>query len=128
MKDKGARQYGGTNLGGHELWGAAERACCRPIPHVFLAETVIGHLDVSLRGKEDVVELQVTIDDAVLVEILERQADLGGVESGQMLDKAKGKVAVDSAGARAGELTALASLRTVRAGCAASDRRLARIP
>jgi hypothetical protein len=35
---------------------------------------------VTIQGQQDVVELQVTVNDTVLVEVLERQANLGSVE------------------------------------------------
>jgi hypothetical protein len=69
-----------TYLWCHKLRGTAERARARPVPHVFLAQTIIGNLDVAVECEENVVELQVTIDDTVLMEVLERQTDLGSVE------------------------------------------------
>ncbi len=39
----------------------------------------LGHLDVSLGRDEQVVGLQIAMDDAVGVQILERQHDLGSV-------------------------------------------------
>lgn len=36
---------------------------------------------MTIQSQHNVVELQVTVDDTVLVEVLERQADLGGIES-----------------------------------------------
>ena len=58
-----------TYLRCHEFWRSAKSACRRAIPHVFLAKTVIGNLDVTIQGKKDIVELQITIDNAVLVEV-----------------------------------------------------------
>ena len=37
-----------SHFGSHELWGAAEGARCLTIPHLFFAETIIGHLDVPI--------------------------------------------------------------------------------
>ena len=68
-------------LGCHEFRGTTESTCRRPIPHVFLAETIIGNLDVSVKGKKDIVEFQVTIDDAVFMEVFEREADFRSIES-----------------------------------------------
>lgn len=73
-----------TYLGCHELGCTAECARRGTKPHVFLAETVVGNLDVTVKGEENVVELQVSIYDAVLVEIFESQADLSSIESGQL--------------------------------------------
>ena len=74
--------FGGESkyLGRHELGGSAEGARRGAVPHVFLAETVVGNLDVPVERQEDIVELQITVDDAVLVEVLERQAHLGSIE------------------------------------------------
>jgi hypothetical protein len=60
-----------TNLGGHELGCTTERACCRAVPHVFLAQTVVGDLDMSVKGQENIVELQIAVDNPVLMEVLE---------------------------------------------------------
>lgn len=70
-------------LWGHELGGTAESSGRVVASHVLLAETVIGNLDVSVEGQEDVVELQVTVDDIVVVEILQRQTDFGSIEPGK---------------------------------------------
>ena len=75
---------GDTNLGCHELGRAAECASCRPVPHVLLAETIVGNLDVPVQRQQNIVELEITIDDAVFVEVLERQAHLSGVEPEQL--------------------------------------------
>jgi hypothetical protein len=69
-----------TYLGCHELGCTAERARRRAEPHVFLAETVVGNLDVTVKSKENVVELQVSINNTVFVEVFESQADLGRIE------------------------------------------------
>lgn len=36
---------------------------------------------MTIQSQQDIVELQVTVDDTILVEVLERQADFGGIES-----------------------------------------------
>jgi hypothetical protein len=64
----------------HELGSTTERAGGAAVPHVFLAETVIGNLDVAIEGQENVVKLQITVDDTVLVEVLESQTDLRSIE------------------------------------------------
>lgn len=76
--------HSSTYLGCHELGSTAERAGRGTKPHVFLAETVVGNLDVTVKSEENVVELQVSIYDTVFVEILESQADLSSVESGYL--------------------------------------------
>lgn len=70
----------GTYLGRHELWSTTECAGSRSVPHFLLAQTVIGNLDVSIQCEQDVVELQITVDDTIFVEILERKTDLCCVE------------------------------------------------
>lgn len=70
-----------TYLRAHELGCTAERAGRGAVPHVLLAETIIGDFDVAVQGQQDIVELQVTVNDTVLVEVLESQADLRGIES-----------------------------------------------
>lgn len=39
---------------------------------------------MTVQGQEDIIELQVTIDDTVLVEVLERQADFRCVKSSRI--------------------------------------------
>ena len=70
-----------TYLWRHEFGSTAERASCASVPHIFLTKTVISNLNVSIQSKQDVVELQVTIDDTILVEVLQRQTYFGGIES-----------------------------------------------
>ena len=48
-----------TDFRSHKLWCAAESAGCLSIVHVFLAETVVRYLDMSIQCKENVVELQI---------------------------------------------------------------------
>jgi hypothetical protein len=61
-----------TYLWRHELGSTAERASCAAVPHIFFTETVISNFDVSIQSKQNVVELQVTVDDTILVEVLQR--------------------------------------------------------
>ena len=70
-----------TYLRSHEFWRATKCASSAAIPHLFLAQTVVGDLDMSIQRQQYVVELQIAIDDAVLVEVLECQANLRGIES-----------------------------------------------
>lgn len=79
--------HSSTYLGCHELGCTAERARRGTKPHVFLAETVVGNLDVTVKSEENVVELQVSIYNTVFVEIFESQADLGSIESGELSAK-----------------------------------------
>jgi hypothetical protein len=69
-----------TNLGSHELRSTTEGTSGAAVPHVLLAKTVITNLDVTIKGQQNVVQLQITVDDAILVEVLESQADLGSIE------------------------------------------------
>ena len=76
-----ARYARSTYFRSHEFWSPAERACRRTIVHVFLAQPVIGNFDVSVQGQKDIVELQISVDYAVLMEVLERKANLSSIES-----------------------------------------------
>lgn len=100
-------------LGRHELGRSAKRAGCRSVPHVLLAETIIGNLDVTVQREKNVVELEITVDDTVLVEILQGQAHLGSVEPI--------RVSRDSPAGLASQLTVRAWCQTARAECATSD-------
>lgn len=71
---------GVTNLGCHELGSTTEGAGGAAVPHILLAKTVISNLDVTIKSQQNVVQLQITVDDAVLVEVLESQADLRSIE------------------------------------------------
>lgn len=77
----------GTYLWRHEFRGTTESACGIIKTHVLLAKTIIGNLDVSIKCQENVVQLQITIDDIVVMEILQSQADLGGIEPEEKLVK-----------------------------------------
>jgi hypothetical protein len=69
-----------TNLGCHELRCTTEGASGAAVPHVLLAKTVISNLDVTIKSQQNVVELQITVDDAILVEVLESQANFRSIE------------------------------------------------
>lgn len=79
--------HSSTYLGCHKLGCTTERARRGTKPHVLLAETVVGNLDVTVKSEKNVVELQVSINDTVFVEIFESQADLSRVESGELSAK-----------------------------------------
>jgi len=64
----------------HEFGGTAESASRGTEPHVLLAKTIIGNLDMAIKSQQDVVKFQIAINDAILVEVLECQAHLGSVE------------------------------------------------
>lgn len=97
-----------AHLRRHELGRSAKRGRRASEPHVLLAQSVIGDLDVTVEGKKNVVELEIPgeadiydnvslgrrerdghakdrdepVDDAVLVKVLEGEEDFGGVELG----------------------------------------------
>lgn len=52
----------------------------RPTDDALLAHAEVGELAVSLGVEQDVVELEVAVDDAVLVQELQRQGDFRRVE------------------------------------------------
>lgn len=66
----------------HELGRSTEGASGVAIPHVLLAQTVVGDLDVTVQSEEDIVKLQVSVDDALLVEVLQSEQNLSSVELG----------------------------------------------
>jgi hypothetical protein len=71
----------GAYLWCHEFRRTAECARSRSVPHLLLAQTVIGNLDVTVQCEQNVVKLQISVNDAVLVEVFQSQAHLGRVES-----------------------------------------------
>lgn len=48
--------------------------------HIFFAETVIGNLDVPIKGQQDIVQFQITIDNTILVEVFKSKANFRGVK------------------------------------------------
>jgi hypothetical protein len=55
----------------HEFRRTTECARSRSVPHLLLTQTVISNLDVTIQCEQNVVKLQISIDDAVLVEVLQ---------------------------------------------------------
>lgn len=104
-----------THLWCHKLGCATECAGRRPIPHVLLTETVVCNLDVPVQRQQDIVKLQITIDDPVLVEVLERQTNFGRIESVQSYFSAFLAIFL------ATKLTVLSSDRIGPVECEASD-------
>lgn len=72
-----------TYLGSHELRSTTEGASATTVPHVLLTETIVRNLDMAIQCQKDVIKLQVTIDDAIFVEVLESQAHLCGIKPAQ---------------------------------------------
>lgn len=64
----------------HELRSTTERARSAAVPHILLAETVVRNLDVAVQGEQDIVEFQITVDDSILMEVLQCQADFRSIE------------------------------------------------
>lgn len=54
----------------HEFRSTAEGAGTRSIPHFFLTQPIVGNLDMAVKRQEDVVELKISIDNPILMEIL----------------------------------------------------------
>ena len=67
-------------LGRHELRRTTKCAGARSVPHVLLAESIIGNLDVAIQRQKNVVEFEIAIDNTVLMKILQSQAHLSGIE------------------------------------------------
>lgn len=71
-----------TYLWRHELRGTTERSRRGSIPHIFLTQTIVCNFDVAIKCQKDVIKLQITIDDIIVVEIFQSQANFSGVELG----------------------------------------------
>ena len=70
------------HLRGHVLGGPAEGLGLGVgAEEALLGEAEVGEDDVALAGQEEVLELQVAVEDAGVVEVLETEDDLGGVET-----------------------------------------------
>lgn len=85
------------NLGGQVLWGSAQgvrllgsAVVAVPPAAEPLREAEIDELDVALAVQQQVLGLEVAVGHAVLglVQVLEHQDDLGGVEAGHVLVEA----------------------------------------
>jgi hypothetical protein len=46
----------------HKLGRTAERGSRLAVPHILLAKTVVGDLDVTFDGEKDVVELEIAVE------------------------------------------------------------------
>ena len=57
------------------------------VRHVLLAHAEVGHLDVTVCAKEEVLEFEVPVDDAQTVEVSDGAGDLRRVELGPLLGK-----------------------------------------
>jgi hypothetical protein len=57
------------------------------MPHILLAKTIVRELDVAFLCDENIVKLQVAVQNAVLVQILQSHAHFRGVESGLLHTK-----------------------------------------
>ena len=68
----------------HVLHGAAEGEA-QLLVRALLDAAEVGELDVALPVQHYVLRLQVSVDDPVLVEMLQRQQDLRQVEDGRVL-------------------------------------------
>jgi hypothetical protein len=78
---KHRKEMNATDLWSHEFRCATECACRRAVPHLLLAQSIITNLDMTVKGQQNVIQLQVPVDDAVLVEVLKRKTNFGGIES-----------------------------------------------
>jgi hypothetical protein len=67
-------------LRGHKLRRAAKSAGMGPVPHILLTKSIIGNLDVPIKGQKNVVEFKITIYHTVLMEIFQSQAHLSSVK------------------------------------------------
>ena len=59
------------------------------LPDALLAHAVVRELDVALVVEQNVVQLQVSVDDAALVQEVEGEADLGRVKPVETAQKSE---------------------------------------
>ena len=70
------------DLGGDVIGRPAEGRSGIPGTDALLAHAIISQFDVSFVIQQDVVQLQIAVDDALLVQEVERQRYFGRIESG----------------------------------------------
>ena len=80
---------GAQDLGRDVVGRAAEGGGGVAGADALLAHAVVGELDVALVVEQHVVQLEVAVDDAALVQIVQGQADLRAVEPRMLLGKPK---------------------------------------
>ncbi len=64
---------------------AAKSRCQLVLIHSLLAHTEVGYFTVALAVQQNIVQLEVSVNDAILVQKHERQRYFGRVESGPIL-------------------------------------------
>lgn len=65
----------------HKFRSATKGTGAGPIPHLLFAKPVVRDFDVAIKGQQDVIQFEIAIYNTVLVEILQRQTNLGSIES-----------------------------------------------
>lgn len=70
-----------TYFGCHKLGRTTESASSLSIPHILLAETIICDFDVSVEREKDVIELQITVHDALFMEVFESEKYFCSIEA-----------------------------------------------
>lgn len=73
------------DLGSHVLNGTTDGVCGARVIKGNLGEAKVSEDDITILTQEDVLRLEVTVDDAKGVEMLEGQDDLGGDEDSDLL-------------------------------------------
>ena len=71
------------HLGRDVVWRAAEGLGDGVALHLLLAHAKVGDLDVPVLVEQDIVQLEVSVDDAAVVQVEQADGDLGGVEAGR---------------------------------------------
>jgi len=59
------------------VWSPAKCPCCI---WAVLCKSKVGNLDVAIKTKEDVLGLEITINNVLVVKVVKRQCHLGGVK------------------------------------------------
>ena len=71
-------------LGCHELRGSAKCTRRASIPHILLTQAIIGDLDMAIQCQENIIKLQVTVYDAILVKVFQRKTHFRSVKPGNL--------------------------------------------
>ena len=72
---------GNAHLWRHKFWGPAEGTSARSIPHLFFAQPIVGNFDVAVERQKNIVQLEISVNDTVLMKVLQSETDFSGIES-----------------------------------------------
>lgn len=72
-------------ISGARYSGVPQRECAVSPSTPLLGEAKVRDADVTLRIQDEILRLQVTVNDVVVVEMADPHRDFGGVELGSVL-------------------------------------------